>query len=82
MRLKKHKRKIKIYQVVKFLIMVLCLTLILHDTYLVIFKSCQWTWLGVISFIIVTYIFIDILDDFVEQIKKMSNACDKRHQNK
>lgn len=76
------KKKINRINVFKALILLISLIVVMHDCYLVIFGSYQWTWYGVATFMICAYIFIDILDDFIEQTKKMPNDCDKRHQDK
>lgn len=65
------KRKLNWYNIFRAVIMVLCFILIIHDFYCLIFKSWQWTYLGLFSFLIVAYIFADILFDFIDEIKSI-----------
>lgn len=75
----KKKNKLKWENVAKLLMLIISLIVVLHDSYLIIFKSYQWTWLGVATFMIFTYVFVSIVYDFYEQIKSMPEAYKPKH---
>lgn len=75
-------RKVKWENVIKLIVLIISLIFVANDGYLVIFKSYQWTWLGLFTFLPVLYIAVAIMDDFYEQIKSMPSGYEPRHTSK
>lgn len=73
------KRKIKWLNVVKAVIFLFCITMILHDVFMLTVggwitgELYGWTWLGFITFILFCSIAGMIYDDFEEKIKSATN---------
>lgn len=76
------KKKINWQNVFKLLFLIASIVLIIHDIYVIVFKSYQWTTFGVISFMIVSYLAVSIIDDFYEQTKSMPKAYKPKHASK
>lgn len=63
-------KKVRWGNVGKFILFMFCVSQILSDTYLVIFKSYSFTWFGLLVFILFGYTAINLYDDFQKQTKK------------
>ncbi len=80
-------KKIKWLNVFKMIILLLCIGMIVHDIFMLTIYSYisgavyGWSWFGFISFCLVVGVMFYVIDDFKEQIKKMStdSAKDSRH---
>ena len=76
------KKKINWQNVFKLLFLTASVVLIIHDIYVIVFKSYQWTIFGVISFMIISYVAVSIIDDFYEQTKSMPSDYKPKHASK
>ena len=47
-------KKIKWINVMELMALILCTAIILHDSYMIMFKSYSFTWFGFITFVFVT----------------------------
>lgn len=74
--MKKKKLKIKWVNVIKAIIFVFCISMILHDVFMLTFASWitgnfyGWTWFGFLTFILFCTIASMIYEDFEEEIEK------------
>lgn len=77
--MKKKKLKIKWGNVFKALIFIFCISMVLHDVYMltvaswVTGKLYGWTWFGLLTFILFCSIAGIIYEDFEEQIKSIQS---------
>lgn len=69
-------KKINWINVLKLVVMLSCISMIIHDSYKLI-VGYGWTWLGFSTFILFWLIAGIIFEDFKDQLKKMSNAGTK-----
>lgn len=73
------KKKIKWINVIKAIVFIFCISMILHDVYMltvaswVTGKLYSWTWFGLLTFILFCSIAGMIYDDFEEQIKSIQS---------
>lgn len=82
------KKRLKIKNVVKLFVFILCVYMILHDLYMITLhgyitgQHCGWTWLGFMTFILFCVIAGFIYEDFEEQIKRVSTLETVKHSSK
>lgn len=74
--MKKKKLKIKWINVIKLIVFIFCISMILHDMYMLTIGSWVtgnlygWTWYGFLTFILFCTVAGMIYEDFEEQIKE------------
>jgi len=74
--MKKKRLKIKWVNVIKLIVFIFCISMILHDIFMLTIYGWVtgnlygWTWLGFITFILFCSIAGMIYEDFEEQIEK------------
>lgn len=65
--MRKGKTKIKWINVIKLVIFAFCISVIIHDLFLITFTGAGWTWLGFITFILFVLLAGAIWEDLEEQ---------------
>lgn len=75
--MKKKKIKIKWLNIIKLISFIFCVYMILHDLYMITIHSYvtgnmyNWSWLGLLTFILFCSIAEIIYNDFKEQLKSI-----------
>ena len=64
-------KKVKWKNVGKFILFMFCMSQILSDMYLVIFKSYCFTWFGLLVFILFSYCVVKLYEDLESQTKSI-----------
>lgn len=77
-------KKIKWENVIKSGVLLICLSIMLHDMFYLMYgvitgNSIGWTTLGFITFLLITGIGSILFDDLEEQIKNVENICTVNH---
>lgn len=82
------KRKINWINVIKAVVFIFCISMIIHDIFMLTVYGWitgnlyGWSWFGFLTFILFCSIACIIYEDFDEQIKKTSNTGTIRRQYK
>lgn len=77
-----RKLKIKWINVIKLSLFLLCISMILHDIYILTISLGSFTWLGFITFILFCAIAEILYQDFEEQTKRVLTPEPVRHSSK
>jgi len=83
--MKTKKLKVKWKNVIKLLLFIFCVSIILHDIYMLTVHSWitgnlyGWTWVGLLTFFICLITAGMIYEDLEEQTKSVSNTGTVRH---
>lgn len=77
-------KKIKWENVIKSGVLLICLSVMLHDMFYLIYgvvtrESIGFTTFGFITFLLITGIASTLFDDLEEQIKNVENICTVNH---
>lgn len=68
------KRKIKWGNVIKLLILILCVALVIHDMFVLCFMFAQFTYFGIATYIGALILISLIYEDFYEQTKNIPSG--------
>lgn len=77
-------KRIKWGNVIEMGVLLICLSIILHDIVLILYGivsglSISWTTYGFITFLLLTSLASTIMDDFDEQLKNVANKSKINH---